>query len=470
MKRVVLIITAALMVFGCSGDGEGVSGGGLAYAEYTPPTMTTYDGWKLTDKDGKRATGAYNESDYARSGNTYTVTADSTDVAKTADGKTISWIASNIAEGDTLIFDGVDPEHCVFYFKDTLIFNKSNITIKGVNGAVLDFKKAMPYTDEQIAAAIAKVKEYYPKNNGVHYLKNVDPDMATAIGKKRGLFLTGTSYVLVENLIIQNAPSAGLQLDAKVNSSTNTYNDSGYNLIRNVECRYNGDSGFQISSSTWAAKNTAKECCENDYYPNGPHDNKFINCWSHDNCDPWNLGENADGFAMKGGTGDYNYFENCISEYNADDGWDCFHIRGSNTLVNCIARYNGINSSTKKVWAEFANGNGFKMGGGSTTAEKTTHRHAQYLKNCIAYGNRGTSGVGFDRNNQYGSIYLENCWSSGNGANLLKWGATTYDRKNYRMGSYGNNIYVKDCYLGQEGEPYDLGYCDGVVNTVAGVK
>ena len=33
---------------------------------------------------------------------------------------------------------------------------------------------------------------------------------------------------------------------------------------------------------------------------------------------------NADGFACKLHSGEGNYFESCIAEYNSDDGWDCY--------------------------------------------------------------------------------------------------------------------------------------------------
>ena len=51
--------------------------------------------------------------------------------------------------------------------------------------------------------------------------------------------------------------------------------------------------------------------------------------------------ENADGFAVKLHSGEGNYFENCVAEYNSDDGWDCYAAHGAVTLVNCQANYNG---------------------------------------------------------------------------------------------------------------------------------
>ncbi len=451
--------------------------GGETDSSINIPVLDSYEGFKLQDKDGKRTTGSVNEADYIRNGKTYTVYASEEYGGADSTGKAVSTLMKNLAEGDTLVFDGSKG---IFYFKERLILNKSNVTVKGKNNAILDFSKINPYTKEEIDEAIALVKAYFKDdaNGGGHYLRYVDEalrkvilegsvrKMSDALGKLKGLSLNSTNYVIVEDLIIQNAPSAGLQISAGHNDTS--YVNGSYNIIRNVESRFNGDSGFQISSGLKYSTDINPDYI---YYEDGPHDNKFFNCYSHDNCDPWNLGENADGFAMKGGTGDRNYFENCISEYNSDDGWDFFHIRGSCTFVNCIARYNGLNRNTKEAWAECANGNGFKLGGGSTDAEKADNPHPQYLKGCISYGNSGNSGVGFDRNNQYGSIYLENCWAANNGANLFQYGKTTLRRQNYALSrTGGNDCYILDCWANEERSTDHLGFLNGIKNTLTGIK
>lgn len=62
-------------------------------------------------------------------------------------------------------------------------------------------------------------------------------------------------------------------------------------------------------------------------------------------------------FAVKLHSGEGNYFENCVAEYNSDDGWDCYAAHGAVTLVNCQANYNGYCDGI------YGDGNGFKMGG-----------------------------------------------------------------------------------------------------------
>lgn len=470
---IIAVFTLAFFKAGCSYAGSDST----TDVTVNIPVLDSYEGFKLQDKDGKRTDGAVNNADYIRNGNTYTVYASDNYGAEDSSGKSVANVIKNMKEGDTLVFDGSKG---IFYFRERLILNKSSVTVKGVNNAILDFSKINPYSKEEINQAIELVKAYYKNdaNQGGHYLSYVDESlrkvtlegsvrkMSDALGRLKGISLNSTNYVIVEDLIIQNAPSSGLQIYASHNETS--YVKGNYNIIRNVESRFNGDSGFQISSGLKYSTDINPDCI---YYTDGPHDNKFFNCYSHDNYDPWNLGENADGFAMKGGTGDRNYFENCISEYNSDDGWDFFHIRGSCTFVNCIARYNGLNRTTKKAWAECANGNGFKLGGGSTDAEKADNPHPQYLKGCIAYGNAGNSGVGFDRNNQYGSIYLENCWSGYNGANLPQYGKTTLRSQNYALNrSGGNDCYIFNCWASEERAADHLGFLNGIRNTITGIK
>jgi len=406
-----------------------------------PSTPSSFFG--LTDYDNKHTDGTYNESDFLRNGTVYTYT------AKDISGDELQQKAKALKTGDTIIFDGSEG---IFYFSATAKFTTSGITLKGINNAILDFKELhykglnCNYTQEYIDAAIEKVKAG-ESAGGSRYLSEYDSELNKHLNRGYGIRIQG-DHILIEDLTIQNASSNGILF----------YTGGDYNVLKNVETRYCGDSGIQLTGQ-WIDPID----CPEEHATNGPHDNKFFNCYSHDNFDPWNLGENADGFAIKG-AGDYNYFEDCIAEYNSDDGWDCFRIRGSSTLVNCKANYNGIRSPAfasepEQIWGKHSNGNGFKLGGGSTSAEfngqivnsASIHRHPQYLKDCTAIGNRGNSGVGFDRNNQYGSIYLVDCFASDNKANILGSNGK-FRHTDFEFGDYGNICYVLRCFVGNESD------------------
>ena len=119
---------------------------------------------------------------------------------------------------------------------------------------------------------------------GVHISgkNNATIDFSQTSGSSgRGITLSGDGST-IENITVKNASDNGIF----ISGSNNTLN--------NVVCCYNEDAGFQVS--------------------NGGANNKFYNCTSHHNADA--AGENADGFAVKLHSGEGNYFENCVAEYN----------------------------------------------------------------------------------------------------------------------------------------------------------
>ncbi|WP_407426780.1 hypothetical protein [Treponema sp.] len=435
MKYTVFPLGIILFVFSSCAS----SSSGLSKSSSTPPENSYSEFFGLVDYDNMHTDGSYNQADYSRNGKTYTYTAE--DIS----GNALASKISLLSKGDTLILDGSKG---VFNLKTTK-FSKSNITIKGINNAVLDFSSTSTYSKKQIDAAIEGVRAQSKAGNG-HYLKTYNSEMAKNLGNGYGLYMTG-NHNIIQDIVIQNASDNGLIIATGGN----------YNIIRNVEARFCGDAGIQLNGSS-----TAPVDCPEEYTKDGPHHNKFFDCYSHNNCDSWNLGENADGFAVKAGAGDFNYFENCRAEYNSDDGWDCYRVRGSVTWVNCEANYNGLCQTTGDNWAEYSNGNGFKVGGGATKGKfngkiinsPSLHRHAQYLKGCSATGNRGNSGVGFDRNNQHGSVYLVDCFATDNHATLLRDNSSSYRHDDYAFGSYGNKCYVLRCFTGLSSDTVNGNY------------
>lgn len=205
----------------------------------------------------------------------------------------------------------------------------------------------------------------------------------TSGGSGRGITLAKNGST-ISNVTVKNASDNGIY----VTGSKNTF--------KNVTCCYNKDAGFQVC--------------------NGGADNKFYSCRSHHNADA--KGENADGFAVKLHSGTGNYFENCVAEYNSDDGWDCYAAHGAIKCVNCQANYNGECNGIK------GDGNGFKLGGvdNKTSGVKA---HLDPLKHtligCTAKGNKKN---GFDRNNQNGVVTMQNCTADSNEGKNYNWPLT----------------------------------------------
>ncbi len=140
----------------------------------------------------------------------------------------------------------------------------------------------------------------------------------------------------------------------------------------------------------------------------------------------------ADGFAAKITLGEGNVFDQCVSAYNADDGWDLFAKvsmgqLGSVTVRNCVTYRNGYlrvkegSSPTSFTLAaitcddngtlsiepspqmQAGNGNGFKLGGSNLPGG---HR----LINSISFENLAK---GID-SNSCPDIKVENCVSFNN--------------------------------------------------------
>lgn len=89
--------------------------------------------------------------------------------------------------------------------------------------------------------------------------------------------------------------------------------------------------------------------------------NLVLNCDSYLNVDVNNAGENADGFAIKSGdVGPGNMFRGDRSWGNSDDGFDTYYTLNAIMIQDCWTFDNGIN-----IWGigGFAgDGNGFKLG------------------------------------------------------------------------------------------------------------
>ena len=216
----------------------------------------------------------------------------------------------------------------------------------------------------------------------------------------RGFYVSG-NYLHFKNLEIRYAPDNGMKLEG-----SNCF-------IERCEFHHNGDSGLQIGLKS-----------------NGVNDgtivanNLVLNCDAHHNCDPWNGGENADGFACKLFPGAGNVFDGCRSWQNSDDGWDLYETEYLIEIKNCWA----WDSGNPSLWnaAEYQNacrdayatiatwngdGNGFKLGGAGVAGGHKIHH-------SVAFSNKQQFSRGFHQNNNGSGIEVYNCTGWDNTVNF----------------------------------------------------
>ncbi|MEU2790256.1 right-handed parallel beta-helix repeat-containing protein [Streptomyces sp. NPDC007100] len=182
-----------------------------------------------------------------------------------------------------------------------------------------------------------------------------------------GSWLAGISgdYWTVENLTFRKSPAHGFV----ATSSTG-------GVFKNLVTADNGDSGFTLRGD-------------------GTNDNLVQNLDSHGNFDPATHGQNADGIAVKFGSGQGNRITGARLSGNADDGLDLWKFAGTVTIEHTWAYGNGKNRWNDPAFE--GNGNGFKLGGGGTVA-------AHVVSNNAAWDN---AMHGFTENSNPGATVLQ---------------------------------------------------------------
>ncbi|GHH03748.1 hypothetical protein GCM10018780_33930 [Streptomyces lanatus] len=166
-----------------------------------------------------------------------------------------------------------------------------------------------------------------------------------------GSWLAGIygDYWTVQDLTFVNSPAQGFVATSSVGG-----------VFKNLVTADNGDSGFTLRGD-------------------GTSDNLVQNLDSHGNYDPAGHGQNADGIAVKFGSGTGNRITGARLFNNSDDGLDLWQFSSPVTIEHTWAFGNG-----KNRWGDGAfegNGNGFKLGAGerrwpmsSTTTPRGTTR------------------------------------------------------------------------------------------------
>lgn len=212
-------------------------------------------------------------------------------------------------------------------------------------------------------------------------------------------------------------------LTLRYSGKNNLYNEGSNCLFENLDIYGSADTGCQMKKG---GNNIIKNV--------DSHDNFDYQLDKSGNLTQCDFGGNADGFADKQFTGNGNHYIGCRSWNNSDDGWDFFQ-RASNSetiIEGCICYKNGPawydmrnhpRYETDKAWFDqfkngktvtdadgnkvavtlekypnMGNGNGFKLGGGST-------RHDVLVHHCLSVAN---TVKGYDQNSDAGAVRLYN--------------------------------------------------------------
>jgi hypothetical protein len=187
-----------------------------------------------------------------------------------------------------------------------------------------------------------------------------------------GSWLAGIygDYWTVQNLTFQNSPAQGFVVTSSVGG-----------VFRNLVTARNGDSGFTLRGD-------------------GTSDNLVQNLDSYLNYDPAGHGQNADGLAIKFGSGTGNRIIGARLYNNADDGLDLWQFSTPVTIEHTWAFGNG-----KNRWHDTAfegNGNGFKLGGGGASVAHVVSDNAAWDNNLHGFTeNSNTGTIALDRNTAY---------------------------------------------------------------------
>ncbi len=227
-----------------------------------------------------------------------------------------------------------------------------------------------------------------------------------------GSWLAGIygDYWTVANITFQNSPAQGFVATSSVGG-----------IFKNLVTANNGDSGFTLRGD-------------------GTTGNLVQNLDSHGNYDAANHGQNADGIAVKFGSGSGNKITGARLFNNADDGLDLWQFATPVTIEHTWAFGNG-----KNRWNDAAfegNGNGFKLGGGGASAAHVVNNNAAWDNTLHGFTENSNPGaIILNRNTAYankesgfyfaaGKARLARNLAVANGTGLAKLGTATVSAAN----------------------------------------
>jgi hypothetical protein len=227
-----------------------------------------------------------------------------------------------------------------------------------------------------------------------------------------GSWLAGIygDYWTVQNLTFQNSPAQGFVVTSSVGG-----------VFKNLVTANNGDSGFTLRGD-------------------GTTNNLVQNLDSHGNYDPAGHGQNADGIAVKFGSGTGNRITGARLHNNSDDGLDLWQFSSPVTIEHSWAFGNG-----KNRWNDSAfegNGNGYKLGGGGVTVAHVVNNNAAWDNTLNGFTENSNPGaIVLNRNTAYanaeagfyfatGKARLARNLAVGNKGGLSKLGSSTVSAAN----------------------------------------
>ncbi|MFJ9866644.1 chondroitinase-B domain-containing protein [Streptomyces sp. NPDC101165] len=190
------------------------------------------------------------------------------------------------------------------------------------------------------------------------------------------IFKLTADYWNVSGITFQNSPDSAVVCQ----SCTGT----NWSNIKTID---GGDSGFTLTGD-------------------GTVGNTVRNLDSYGNYDAATHGQNADGVAIKFGSGTGNLVTGARLYNNSDDGIDLWSFASPVTIEHTWSFGNGMNR-----WGDSAfegNGNGYKLGGNGVTV-------AHVVNNSAAWGNAGN---GFTENSNTGALVINRTTAYAN----AKWG------------------------------------------------
>ncbi|WP_030852531.1 right-handed parallel beta-helix repeat-containing protein [Streptomyces sp. NRRL S-475] len=187
-----------------------------------------------------------------------------------------------------------------------------------------------------------------------------------------GAWLAGIhgDHWTVQDLAFVNSPAQGFVATSSVGG-----------VFRNLVTADNGDSGFTLRGD-------------------GTTGNLVQNLDSHGNYDPAGHGQNADGIAVKFGSGTGNRITGARLHNNSDDGLDLWQFSSPVTIEHSWAFGNGENR-----WNDAAfegNGNGFKLGGGGASVAHVVNNNAAWDNTLHGFTENSNAGaLALNRNTAY---------------------------------------------------------------------
>jgi len=187
------------------------------------------------------------------------------------------------------------------------------------------------------------------------------------------IFKLTADYWNVSNITFQNSPDSAVVCQ----SCTGT-------VWTNIRTINGGDSGFTLTGD-------------------GTVNNTVRNIDSYGHYDPANHGENADGVAVKFGSGSGNLITGARLYNNSDDGIDFWSFSSPVTVEHTWAFGNGRNRWGDSAFA--GDGNGYKLGGDGEVV-------AHVINNSAAWDNAGN---GFTENSNKGTIVINRTTAYANG-------------------------------------------------------